>query len=267
MSAEKQKQVDYRTRVRWREFDLIISAIKEIIPDEKIGKLRILDFGCGSCEGAQNLCQLGHLIASDISKSPLLNLPVDAEFRIADIHQTGFEDSQFDILFSSQVLEHLRDLGQAFREMKRIARNDAYYVFSIPTAAWLVLSVPAKILKKLKNIRTRIRGHSKRSNETTARKDNDRAEHVKKRWLSRFSLGGHGCYPRFCECFRAFRVGHWKRVLLQNGFQVLAEIPLLTYADSDVPLLPPSRFLAQLGLASSYLFICTNADAAQPYLP
>jgi SAM-dependent methyltransferase len=262
MPSENHGQVDRRAQVRRREFDATIAIMRRVIPKDQIGRLRILEFGCGSCESARYLCQLGHLVATDVQKNSPLYLPPTAEFRIADIHHTEFSNGQFDVLFSSQVLEHLVDLGQAFREMKRIGTRDAYYVFSIPTAIWLVLSIPAQMFNKIENMLGMIRRAWTQSKETTPHDPNGHSVRpVGRRWLSRFYLGGHGCYPGFFECFKAFRVKNWKRVLALNGLEVIAEAPLLTYADSDVPFFPPNRLLAQLGFASSYLFVCRKMRA------
>jgi len=261
MSIRKHDPFDYRAMVRRWEYDLIISKLKGILPAGRIGELKILDFGCGLCEGACRLSQLGHLVASDVCSRSISHLPDGVEFRIADIHHTDFVPDEFDLLFSSQVLEHLQDLKQAFREMKRIAKEDGYYVFSVPTATWLVLSIPAKILKKLKNVFMRIVSMYTRNAKVTSRNTNgDSVEEAHYTWLRKLCLNGHGCYPQFITCFRAFEVKTWRKVLLSNGFEIITEMPLLTYADSDIPIIPPNRLLARLGLASSYLFVCKSVS-------
>lgn len=261
MIGNPQRQSCYRAKVRCREFELIICAIKKVIDGRQVGTLKILEFGCGSCESAEYLSELGDLVVTDVKKSASLCLPPTVEFRIADIYHTDFREGQFDVVLSSQVLEHLEDMEQAFHEMKRISTRDAYYVFSVPTATWLVLSTPAKIFKKLENLFARMCGVQMRPKEVLSHNGNNHfTRRVRQKWLDRFRLGGHGCYPRFCECFKAFRVRNWQMVLELNGFEVITQIPLLTYADSDVPIIPPNRLLARLGLASSYLFICRKAS-------
>lgn len=243
---------------------MIASAIKNVIPIERIGKLRVLEFGCGSCEGAQHLCQFGNLVVTDIYRHPLLNLPPGLDFRIVDIHETDFKDNEFDILVSSQVLEHLENLEKAFREMRRIAKENAYYVFAIPTTFWLVLSIPGQIFKRVENIATRIKARNPKSKEAMdnrpGRVSTEEPDNAKNGWLSKFAIHGHACYPGFFECFKAFRIRNWRNVLSLNGLEVVKEAPLLNYT-GYVPFIPPNRFLAKLGFASSYLFICKEADS------
>ena len=111
-------RTDLRRKIRRREFDLIAAAIKDLVPNELIGHLKLLEFGSGPASGAEYLCQLGKLVASDIYEPPFLNLPAGVEFKIVDIHRTNFDDGEFDILISNQVLEYL-DLQKAFKEMKK----------------------------------------------------------------------------------------------------------------------------------------------------
>ena len=101
---------------RW-EYNLITSAIVSVVPSDLIGKLQVMEYGCGPGVGVQSLSQLGDLLLTDIYRDPSLDLPDGVEFRIADIHETDFKDGEFDVLVSNQVLEYL-DLKKAFQEMK-----------------------------------------------------------------------------------------------------------------------------------------------------
>ena len=89
----KQKRGGFKAERRRWEFNLINSALKEAIPNEQLGKLRLLEFGCGPSDGARYLYQLGDLVVTDIYQDPLLNLPVGVEFEIADIHYSKESDS------------------------------------------------------------------------------------------------------------------------------------------------------------------------------
>ena len=53
-----------------------------------------------------------------------------------DGHHIPFDDNSFDIVFSSNVLEHICDLHQINREIQRVLRSDGYCVHVIPTHTW-----------------------------------------------------------------------------------------------------------------------------------
>lgn len=52
-----------------------------------------------------------------------------------------FEDAQFDVVYSSHVLEHVNDEQQFLREAKRVLKPDGTLILGVPTAemAWLNL--------------------------------------------------------------------------------------------------------------------------------
>ena len=224
--------------------------------------MRVIEYGCGLGVGDQSLGQLGDLVVTDIYKDPLLNLPPGVEFRIADIHQTDFKDDEFDVLVSNQVLEYL-DVKKAFQEMKRIGKENAYYVFSVPTATWLILSISGQIFKKFENMYTKIKRRFRKVSERALNEPNRfsvvKTKHRSNRWLSKFAIRGHGYQPDFFKCLKSWRVGNWEKMLLSNGFVIVRRTPLLTYSSSNLPIIPTNRFLAKLVLSASYLFICKKS--------
>jgi len=147
--------------------------------------------------------------------------------------------------------------------MKRIAKENAYYAFAVPTATWLVLSVPGQLLKKIQNVYTKVQGRFGKRIETRSGEPGeasaDEEPQPKNDWLSKFAIRGHGYQPGFFKCLRSWGVGSWEKTLSSNGFTVVRKAPLLTYGSSNLPVIPPNRFLAELGLSSSFLFICREA--------
>ena len=52
--------------------------------------------------------------------------------RCEDIADLTFEDESFDIIVSSDVLEHVNDLQSAFRETYRVLRSGGIHLFTVP---------------------------------------------------------------------------------------------------------------------------------------
>jgi SAM-dependent methyltransferase len=50
-----------------------------------------------------------------------------------DITQLTFADESLDLIVSSDVLEHVPDLGAAFRESARVLRSGGMHLFTVPT--------------------------------------------------------------------------------------------------------------------------------------
>lgn len=56
--------------------------------------------------------------------------------RHEDLQATSFADSSFDIVITSEVLEHVPDAGRAEREIVRILRPGGAYCFTVPLDAY-----------------------------------------------------------------------------------------------------------------------------------
>ncbi len=52
--------------------------------------------------------------------------------RCEDVTKLTFEDNKFDMIISSEVLEHVCDLKKAFKESARVLKPGAVHIFSVP---------------------------------------------------------------------------------------------------------------------------------------
>lgn len=90
----------------------------------------ILDAGGGTGWSTIGLRQNRHVVTLDSSAESLAHAP--GETVLASVDDLPFEDKSFDMVLSSQVLEHLPDgvLEQATLEMDRVAKR--YLLVSVP---------------------------------------------------------------------------------------------------------------------------------------
>jgi SAM-dependent methyltransferase len=97
---------------------------------------RVLEIGGGTGQQARMLADRGCLVVSvDIADS------MYAESReypviVFDGERLPFGDSEFDVVYSSNVLEHVNDLAALHKETKRVLRPGGYEVHVLPTTAW-----------------------------------------------------------------------------------------------------------------------------------
>lgn len=115
--------------VRAVEFDLVRHFFKP--------GLRVLEIGGGTGFQANLIARSGGVVESiDVAT------PSTAEsyfpVRIYDGRTLPFADGLFDVVFSSNVLEHISDLQKTLSEIQRVLKNDGLAIHILPTPAWRI---------------------------------------------------------------------------------------------------------------------------------
>ncbi len=96
----------------------------------------ILELGAGAGWQARALSTLGFKVeAIDVPDSNYLDTRV-WPVRAYDGTHIPFENDKFDIVFSSNVLEHVRDIAALEREIHRTLKPEGIVVHVLPTPSW-----------------------------------------------------------------------------------------------------------------------------------
>lgn len=121
--------IEHLNAVRAAEIDKIVTHLRP-------PRARLLEIGAGTGRQAQALVERGFSVeAIEILES---NYSGDRLFPITnyDGRHIPFPNQSFDIVFSSNVLEHVPDLVQMHSEIRRVLRSGGYAVHVLPTHAW-----------------------------------------------------------------------------------------------------------------------------------
>lgn len=104
-----------------------VAMFGQIVPS---GVETILDVGCGDGAITNPLAERYAVVGVDSSEVALRHLRTEAV--LADAAALPFEDGSFDLVLSSQLLEHLDDeqYGRALVEMRRVTRR--FLLISVP---------------------------------------------------------------------------------------------------------------------------------------
>jgi SAM-dependent methyltransferase len=249
----------YRKKKRITEIGLIIKHIEQFIQSNKFEPcgLQVLEFGSGPGFQTPYLQRLGHVTASDVYVSDgMRKILSEVDFLQCNITYAPFEGGCFDLVFSNHAIEHIRNLDDAFREMKRIGKPGCIYAFAMPTSVWLLLSLPARYYLKAQQLFKLIFQAGKGIEESDHPDKPDLSDKLAiVRALDRLRPRGHGAIYNFSACYRAFKIDAWRSLFERNGFVVIEVHPLLLYAASEWPVVPTTDRFNRFNICSSVLFL------------
>jgi SAM-dependent methyltransferase len=100
---------------------------------------RILDAGCGTGRNLAEFSRLGPAEGIDLSPQAVQycrRRGLDG-VREGVIEELPFEDDRFDLIFATDVIEHLPDDGRALDELRRVAAPGARLIITVPAYNWL----------------------------------------------------------------------------------------------------------------------------------
>ena len=96
--------------------------------------IKILNLGAGTGDEISVLREYGKIYAIDINKDALKLIPKNLCFekKVADACNLPYKSNFFDIVVSSEVLEHIKDDAKAVSEAKRVLKKNGYLIFTVP---------------------------------------------------------------------------------------------------------------------------------------
>lgn len=185
-----------------------------------VAGLRVLELGGGSGHQAALLAGKGvNVVSVDIAQRARQS--VDHPVIVYDGVRLPFAAGLFDLIWSSNTLEHVQDLPGLLAETRRVLRPGGLHVHAVPSVAWRAWSM------LLQPIGSPIRLFNRRSGRTVAiAHDGPRETERRSRPLSRLRTalvpGPHGEFPSAVHEVGAFRSAAWVRRLALLDAQVVA---------------------------------------------
>ncbi len=139
---------DWFRHVRLREFEFLLSVL------DNRRFTRALEIGSG--DGVQGellaaLCE--ELICSDVDRKRWdtrqeVRMPKNVSHTILDATDLSrFTDNTFDLVYSSNVLEHVDDVDRCIRETYRVLKPSGIGVHSMPSRYWKLLNTLYHLVK------------------------------------------------------------------------------------------------------------------------
>jgi len=210
------------------------------------------------------------LVATDWDVTLLLNSRsdrVDVRPCDAEAAADAFPPAEFDLVFSSNVLEHLPNPGLALRSIHRVLRDDGITVHVMPSPFWklcnLSLFFPFLIARGLRRL---ARGTAFKSGEVGhVLPNNPKMPSTGRSWARRLWPPPHGAYRGHLQEFWAYRKARWVQEFQRAGFRVVRTMkgPVCSGYGLGWDLL--RRMLERAGLTGEYVYVATKEGGRSPY--
>jgi SAM-dependent methyltransferase len=207
---------------------------------------RVLEIGAGTGEQALELKRLGFdVTAIEIANS---EYALNRQFPVVDYdgRHIPLPDASIAIVFSSNVLEHVSDLPQMHREIRRVLKPSGYCIHVLPTHGWrfwtTLSSIPDVVVYFFSTVTQLLpralpgRAELRRLGQAWYRS----ARYIGGRVLQR----RHGERGNIITEYWLFRPEWWRHNFQENGFIVVHDEPMGLFYTGNM-LLGPNLSLAQ----------------------
>jgi 2-polyprenyl-3-methyl-5-hydroxy-6-metoxy-1,4-benzoquinol methylase len=212
-----------------RIFELKI--IEAIIDKHSSRPLKILEIGAGTGWQSRMLAESGHDIkAIDLANSSYAE---DRTYNIVDYdgEHIPFAINEFDIIFSSNVLEHIPAVVSFQEEIKRVLRPDGLVIHLIPSSTWRFWSSISHYLLPLMYLLGKLSSKIRQPKaESHDEKGNNLSIDEKVRSLSVMGIvrrllwpSRHGEFGNSLTEIYYFSQYRWHKLFINTGWSIVTE--------------------------------------------
>jgi SAM-dependent methyltransferase len=222
----------------------------------------VLEIGAGTGQQAKLLSDLNFTVSAIEIKSSIYSQ--DRHYNVIEYDGSNFpfSENSFDVVFSSNVLEHISDLAQIHNEIRRVLRDDGIAVHVIPSHYWRIWTIISSVPNGFQSITNSLcatLGCLFRSSCNTS--------YVKNAWMR--SLGDikamiwqrrHGERGNFLSEIFYFHPVWWNQNFQANGFCLLKAAPMGIFYSGYMVMgsywtIPKRIKLAKFLGSASYIYV------------
>lgn len=219
---------------------------------------------------------VGHLISTDYDPLILRNVGNSSlEYRVLNAEEVAdmFEAKQFEVVFSSNVMEHVPNTRKTLNGIHTVLKDDGITIHFMPSMFWKFCNVacyyPAATLRVVERTMDRLQARSfgPRSQGAANYGHTERcsAVRVTQPEYPTWSPPTHGVLDRHLPELYAFRKSRWLREFADAGFTVVAVLKLPPASGYGFGLESLRRALTRFGLAGEYVYVATKAGHTSPF--
>ena len=135
---KKKERTDYFDAHYYRYF-YTLEALLKVLENSRCDKCKILDVGCIPGHLSHALKKMGHDVYGISYKVNKINLGIQIEECNVEDDSFPFEDSLFDVVIFTEVMEHLiKSPVPALKEIHRVLKKGGYLILTTPNQLYIV---------------------------------------------------------------------------------------------------------------------------------
>ena len=256
-----------------------LEGVLELLEREKPAPGTVLEIGAGAGWQARKLAESGYSVeAIDVDASGYAG---DRVWPITDYDGSHipFPHGRFDVVFSSNVMEHIPHFAAFQGEIRRVLRPDGLVIHLVPSAAWrlwtdlahypfLLKATWALIRRKVRKPRLAGEGDPESGTLPAGRNRPSTADRIRRALFpSRHGEVGNALTELYYfsrrRCSRLFAATGWRVTRVRaNGIFYTGYMLLGGHVS-----IPARRALSHLLGSACHVFVLTKGDAATPPAP
>ncbi len=264
-------------RFREREFQLIFQNC----PDDLFSQGLEIGAGDGFQSRLLKAC-VKNLVCTELNEEALqrIDLP-GVEYRVCDAEKIDqeFSKEQFDLVFSSNLLEHLPNIDNALKAVHHVLKENGITIHAMPNCFWktshLMFFYPNLMVrifesltdpKWLKKFRQKsddlnmFKGESYKGNNLKVAKEKQISPLQRILWPY-----PHGVSANNWKEFWAFSQKRWRNLFQQNGFELVAIKTSPFSSGYRFGFNRLRKIIEFFGIGSEYIYIGVKKGHQSPY--
>ena len=256
-----------REIIRTREIELVFNKFPQNYFEYS------LEIGSGNGTQSRKLIYwTSHLLSTDINFNRLeYEINSNINYQICDANILPYKSETFDLIYSSNLLEHLLDPKLSLNEMHRVLKNEGIMIHIIPNQFWklshLLLFYPNQLLlliRKLIGPKKPIEYNKNINNWSNIKNKPQKIKFLNKIWPK-----VHGEFKNHISEFAGMGYGNWENYFNKSSFKIIGYIDKLpVHSPYRFGLNKIRKFLEFLGFSSSHGFVLVKQSAQKdPMLP
>lgn len=240
-----------------------------------------LELGAGDGFQSTLLSHFCHsLICTEYDKKKLTKVgSKHVSYKICDAEQLPihFDRNSFDLIFSSNLIEHLHRRKKVLKDVYNILKDGGMVISVMPgpfiKLCWLIFFYPNQIISLIEVISNKgikfllhlVMGSSKEIDSLRGDLGNNPTKKTSNWLLSQLYPKPHGSYNSHLEELFAYQPKQWTKLLKNTGFQVISIRKMPVTSGYGFGLTWLKNILEKIGLAYGYAFIAKKNGYGSPY--